>query len=284
MKYLGAHVSASGGLFNAPLNARAIGANAFAMFTKNQKQWSAKPLTIEEIAQFQKTVADCGFSADYILPHDSYLINLGNADPEKRSRSLASFTEELVRANQLGLKYVNFHPGSHLKEISEEECLDLIAESVNLALAAPDTGCTMAVAEATAGQGTNVGYKFEHIARIIEGINDKSRVGVCIDTCHIFAAGYDISTAAGWDSVLSDFDRIIGLKYLKAMHLNDAKKPCGSRVDRHECIGKGFIGVDGFKYIMQSPYFEDMPLVLETPEPDLWAEEIQTLREYSQPQ
>jgi len=284
MKYLGAHVSASGGLFNAPLNARAIGANAFAMFTKNQKQWSAKPLTIEEIAQFQKTVADCGFSADYILPHDSYLINLGNADPEKRSRSLASFTEELVRASQLGLKYVNFHPGSHLKEISEEECLDLIAESVNLALAAPDTGRTMAVAEATAGQGTNVGYKFEHIARIIAGINDKSRVGVCIDTCHIFAAGYDISTAAGWDSVLSDFDRIIGLKYLKAMHLNDAKKPCGSRVDRHECIGKGCIGVDGFKYIMQSPYFEDMPLVLETPEPDLWAEEIQTLREYSQPQ
>lgn len=284
MKYLGAHVSASGGLFNAPLNARAIGAGAFAMFTKNQKQWSAKPLTIEEIAQFQKTVADCGFSSDYILPHDSYLINLGNADPEKRSRSLASFTEELVRANQLGLKYVNFHPGSHLKEISEEECLDLIAESVNQALAAPDTGCTMAVAEATAGQGTNVGYKFEHIARIIAGINDKSRVGVCIDTCHIFAAGYDISTAAGWDSVLSDFDRIIGLKYLKAMHLNDAKKPCGSRVDRHECIGKGCIGVDGFKYIMQSPYFEDMPLVLETPEPDLWAEEIQTLREYSQPQ
>ena len=284
MKYLGAHVSASGGLFNAPLNAKAIGADAFAMFTKNQKQWSAKPLTIEEIAQFQKTVADCGFSADYILPHDSYLINLGNADPEKRSRSLASFTEELVRANQLGLKYVNFHPGSHIKEISEEECLDLIAESVNQALAAPDTGCTMAVAEATAGQGTNVGYKFEHIARIIAGINDKSRVGVCIDTCHIFAAGYDISTAAGWDSVLSDFDRIIGLKYLKAMHLNDAKKPCGSRVDRHECIGKGCIGVDGFKYIMQSPYFEDMPLVLETPEPDLWAEEIQTLREYSQPQ
>ena len=284
MKYLGAHVSASGGLFNAPLNARAICANAFAMFTKNQKQWSAKPLTIEEIAQFQKTVADCGFSADYILPHDSYLINLGNADPEKRSRSLASFTEELVRASQLGLKYVNFHPGSHLKEISEEECLDLIAESVNQALAAPDTGCTMAVAEATAGQGTNVGYKFEHIARIIAGLDDKSRVGVCIDTCHIFAAGYDISTAAGWDSVLSDFDRIIGLKYLKAMHLNDAKKPCGSRVDRHECIGKGCIGVDGFKYIMQSPYFEDMPLVLETPEPVLWAEEIQTLREYSQPQ
>lgn len=278
MKYLGAHVSSSGGLFNAPLNAKAIGANAFAMFTKNQKQWSAKPLTADEIAQFKAAVSDNGFSPDYILPHDSYLINLGNADPEKRSRSLASFKEEMARASQLGLKYVNFHPGSHLKEITEEECLDLIAASVNQALADPASGRTMAVAEATAGQGTNVGYKFEHIARIIAGIEDKSRVGVCIDTCHIFAAGYDISTASGFESVMADFDRIIGIKYLRAMHLNDAKKPCGSRVDRHECLGKGCIGLEGFKYIMQSPYFENMPLVLETPEPDLWAEEIKLLR------
>lgn len=278
MKYLGAHVSSSGGLYNAPLNAKAIGANAFAMFTKNQKQWSAKPLTAEEIAQFQKTVLENGFSPDYILPHDSYLINLGNADPEKRARSLASFCEEMARASQLGLKYVNFHPGSHLKEITEEECLDLIAGCVNQALAAPASGRTMAVAEATAGQGTNVGYKFEHIARIIAGIEDKSRVGVCIDTCHIFAAGYNISTAAGFEQVMADFDRIIGLKYLKAMHLNDAKKECGSRVDRHECIGKGCIGIEGFKYIMQSKYFDNMPLVLETPEPDLWSAEIKLLR------
>ena len=278
MKFLGAHVSASGGLYNAPLNAKAIGANAFAMFTKNQKQWSAKPLTADEIAQFRAAVADGGFSPDYILPHDSYLINLGNADPEKRGRSLASFTEELVRASQLGLKYVNFHPGSHLKEITEEECLDLIAGSVNQARADPATGNVMAVIEATAGQGTNVGYRFEHIARIIEGIEDKTRVGVCIDTCHIFAAGYDISTASGFENVMSEFDRIIGMKYLRAMHLNDAKKPCGSRVDRHECLGKGCIGMEGFKYIMQSPYFEKMPLVLETPEPDLWADEIKLLR------
>ncbi len=278
MKYLGAHVSSSGGLYNAPLNAKAIGANAFAMFTKNQKQWSAKPLTAEEIAQFKAAVADGGFSPDYILPHDSYLINLGNADPEKRGRSLVSFTEELSRASALGLKYVNFHPGSHLKEITEEECLDLIAESVNQALADPAAGRTMAVIEATAGQGTNVGYKFEHIARIISGIEEKSRVGVCIDTCHIFAAGYDISTTAGFESVMADFDRIIGIKYLRAMHMNDAKKECGSRVDRHECLGKGCIGLEGFKYIMQSPYFENMPLVLETPEPDLWAEEIKLLR------
>lgn len=280
MKYLGAHVSSSGGLFNAPLNAKAIGANAFAMFTKNQKQWSAKPLTAEEIAQFKAAVSDNGFSPDFILPHDSYLINLGNADPEKRSRSLASFKEEMARASQLGLKYVNFHPGSHLKEITEEECLNLIAASVNQALADPDSGRTMAVAEATAGQGTNVGYKFEHIARIIAGIEDKSRIGVCIDTCHIFAAGYDISTASGFEGVMADFDRIIGIKYLKAMHLNDAKKECGSRVDRHECLGKGFIGLEGFKYIMQSPYFDNMPLVLETPEPDLWAEEIKLLRSF----
>jgi len=280
MKYLGAHVSSSGGLFNAPLNAKAIGANAFAMFTKNQKQWSAKPLTAEEIAQFKAAVSDNGFSPDFILPHDSYLINLGNADPEKRSRSLASFKEEMARASQLGLKYVNFHPGSHLKEITEEGCLDLIAASVNQALADPASGRTMAVAEATAGQGTNVGYKFEHIARIITGIEDKSRIGVCIDTCHIFAAGYDISTASGFESVMADFDRIIGIKYLKAMHLNDAKKECGSRVDRHECLGKGFIGLEGFRYIMQSPYFDNMPLVLETPEPDLWAEEIKLLRSF----
>ena len=277
MKYIGAHVSASGGLFNAPLNAGAIGASAFAMFTKNQKQWNAKPLTEEEIAQFKTAVSDNGFSPDYILPHDSYLINLGNADPDKRNRSRASFTEEISRASALGLKYVNFHPGSHLKEISEEECLDLIADSMNQALAEPGTGNVMAVIEATAGQGTNVGYRFEHIARIIAGTEDKSRVGVCIDTCHIFAAGYDISTAAGWDAVMAEFDRTIGIKYLKAMHLNDAKKPCGSRVDRHECIGKGCIGLESFKYIMENPYFENMPLVLETPEPDLWAEEIKLL-------
>ena len=247
MKYLGAHVSASGGLYNAPLNAKAIGANAFAIFTKNQKQWSANPLTADEIAQFKAAVAEGGFSTDYILPHDSYLINLGNADPEKRGRSLASFKEELVRASQLGLKYVNFHPGSHLKEITEEECLELIAGSVNQALADPATGNVMAVIEATAGQGTNVGYKFEHIARIIKGIEDKARVGVCIDTCHIFAAGYNISTASGFESVMADFDRTIGIKYLRAMHLNDAKKECGSRVDRHECLGKGCIGMEGFK-------------------------------------
>lgn len=280
MKYLGAHVSSSGGLFNAPLNAKAIGADAFAMFTKNQKQWSAKPLTDNEIAQFKAAVSDNGFSPDYILPHDSYLINLGNADPEKRNRSLASFKEELARSSQLGLKYVNFHPGSHLKEITEEECLDLIADSVNQALADPAAGRAMAVAETTAGQGTNVGYKFEHIARIIAEIEDKSRVGVCIDTCHIFAAGYDISTASSFESVMEDFDRIIGIKYLKAIHLNDAKKPCGSRVDRHECLGKGLIGLEGFKYIMQSNFFENMPLVLETPEPDLWAEEIKLLRSF----
>ena len=278
MKYFGAHISASGGVENAPLNASAIGANGFALFTKNQRQWVSAPLTEQSIALFKENCEKLGFVPDSILPHDSYLINLGNADPEKRNRSLASFCEELVRSSQLGLRYVNFHPGSHLKEISEEECLDLIAESVNQALAAPEAGCTMAVAETTAGQGTNVGYKFEHIARIIEGIEDKSRIGVCIDTCHIFAAGYDISTAAGFENVMSEFDRIIGLKYLKAMHLNDAKKPCGSRVDRHECIGKGFIGLEGFKYIMQSSYFDNMPLVLETPEPDLWADEIKLLR------
>ena len=273
MKYIGAHVSTSGGLFKAPVYSREIGADAFALFTKNQKMWNAKPLTDTEVAQFKKAVAENGFSSDYILPHDSYLINLGNAAPEKRNKSLAAFTDELARCNQLGLKFLNFHPGSHLGEISEDECLDLIAQCMNTAMADKATGSVIAVIEATAGQGTNLGYKFEHIARIINNIEDKNRVGVCIDTCHIFAAGYEIS-----EETMAEFDRIIGIKYLKAMHLNDAKKVRGSRVDRHECIGKGCIGIDGFKYIMKSPYFDNMPLILETPEPELWKEEIALLR------
>jgi len=272
MKYIGAHVSTAGGLFKAPLYSREIGANAFALFTKNQKMWSAKPLTDAEIAPFKKAVAENGFSNDYILPHDSYLINMGNADPEKRAKSLAAFTDELARCNQLGLKFLNFHPGSHLGEISEDECLDLIAQCMNTALANKGTGDVMAVIEATAGQGTNLGYKFEHLARIISSIENKSRVGVCIDTCHIFAAGYEIS-----EKTMEEFDRIIGIKYLKAMHLNDAKKVLGSKVDRHECIGKGCIGIEGFKYIMQSPLFDNMPLILETPEPEIWKEEIELL-------
>ena len=277
MKYVGAHVSTAGGLFNAPVNGSAIGAKAFALFTKNQKQWKAKDLTDEEITLFKNSVTKNNFSPDLILPHDSYLINLGNSDPEKRARSLDSFTSELARVNRLGLRYLNFHPGSHLNEISEEKCLDLISECINKALADSSTGSTMAVAEATAGQGTNVGYKFEHLARIISNIQDKSRIGICIDTCHVFAAGYQIGTEDGFQRVMDEFDRIIGIKYLHGMHLNGTKKDCGSRVDRHESLGAGFLGMECFSYIMNSPYFENMPLILETPDPDVWADEIRLL-------
>jgi len=277
MKYVGAHVSTTGGLYRAVENSAAIGARAFALFTKNQKQWVSKPISDEEVALFRNAMDKYGYSPDHVLPHDSYLINMGNADPEKHTKSRDAFRDELARCNRLGLRYLNFHPGSHLKEISEEECLDIISRNINIALADESTGNVMAVIEVTAGQGTNLGYRFEHIARIISNMDDKSRAGVCIDTCHIFAAGYDISTKEGFAKVMDEFDRIIGIKYLKAMHLNDAKKECGSRVDRHACIGEGFIGIEGFRYIMETPCFNDIPLVLETPDPDRWADEIKLL-------
>lgn len=277
MKYVGAHVNAAGGLFNAAVNSKNIGAKAFAFFTKNQRQWKARPLSDEEITLFKNAVEENGFSASYILPHSSYLINLGNADKEKRDRSLEAFSDELTRASLLGLKYLNFHPGSHLKEISEEECLDLISASMNSAFKEKATGNITAVIETTAGQGTNVGYKFEHIARIIGNAEEKTRTGVCIDTCHIFAAGYDISSTGGFEKTMENFDKIIGIKYLKGIHLNGAKKECGSKVDRHTSLNEGFLGKECFSYIMNSPLFENIPIILETPDPTLWADEIKML-------
>jgi len=277
MKYVGAHVSAAGGVYNAPLFAAEIKAKAFALFTKNQKQWNAKPLTEEDISLFKKNLSECGLEADYVLPHDSYLINLGNPDPEKREKSLAAFTDEISRAGQLGLKYINFHPGSHLKEVTEEKCLDLISDSMNKAYSATEGSGVIQVIEITAGQGSNVGYKFEHIKRLIDNFTDKKSVGVCIDTCHAYSAGYDITTPEKFDSVMNDFERIIGLKYLKAFHLNDSKKEFSSNVDRHAQLGKGTLGIEPFRYIMNQSIFDNMPLILETPDPDLWAEEIALL-------
>ncbi len=192
-KYIGAHVSASGGVGNAILNAEAIGATAFALFTRNQRSWVSKPLAQADIDGFKALLAERGFDARYVLPHDSYLINLGSPDEETLLKSRAAFLDEMQRAQLLGLGMLNFHPGSHLNKISEEECLDQIAREINLALSRTE-GVT-AVIENTAGQGTNLGWRFEHIARIIEGVEDKQRVGVCIDTCHTLAAGYDLSTA-----------------------------------------------------------------------------------------
>jgi deoxyribonuclease-4 len=273
-KFIGAHVSAAGGVENAPLRAHEIGANAFALFTKNQRQWQAKPLSESSIHAFRKNCEK------YILPHDSYLINLGAPDAEKLNKSRQAFIDEMERCRLLGLSLLNFHPGSHLNQISEEECLENIAASINLAhQQVPDV---IAVIENTAGQGSNLGWKFEHLARIIELVDDQERVGICLDTCHLFAAGYDLRTNDACRQTFNEFDQIVGMHYLRAMHLNDSKVPLGKRVDRHHSLGYGEIGWDGFEYIAQDARFDSIPLILETIQPDLWPAEIQTLRHYSQ--
>lgn len=279
MKFIGAHVSASGGLHNAPVNAKEIGATAFALFTKNQRQWLAKPLTDGEISAFKQECEAKGYTADQILPHDSYLINLGNPDDEAVRKSIDSFTEEMHRCEQLGLKLLNFHPGSHLNGIEVSACLDRIAEGINEAIS--KTNNVVAVIENTAGQGTNLGFALWQLGHIIKGINDKSRVGICIDTCHAFAAGYDISSEAGYESFWEEFDREIGLSYLRGMHLNDAMKPCGSRVDRHSSIGAGHIGIEAFQRIIKDKRTDNIPLVLETPDESIWAKEIELLKNFA---
>ncbi len=272
MKYIGAHVSIAGGVENAPVNARKIGAKAFALFTKNQRQWSAAPLTSESIELFKQRCEEYGYEAKHILPHDSYLINLGNPEKEALEKSRAAFLDEMQRCEQLGLDRLNFHPGSSLKKVSDEECLRTIAESINITLDKTQGVC--AVIENTAGQGSNLGYSFEQIAYIIDRVEDKSRVGVCIDTCHAFAAGYDLKSESGFQETFEHFEEVIGFKYLKGMHLNDSKKGVGSHVDRHEDIGRGELGIAPFRMLMHDKRFDDLPLVLETPDEDRWAEEI----------
>jgi len=288
MKYIGAHVSISGGIENAPLNAKEIGAKAFALFTKNQRQWFSKPLEEKSIELFKQRCEEFGFNSKHILPHDSYLINLGSPDSQKLERSRQSFIDELKRCQQLGLKYLNFHPGAHMKKISkreknydmlksyaEEECLGVISESINIAL--DKTQDVTAVIETTAGQGSNLGYKFEHLAYIIDKIKDKSRIGVCIDTCHIFVAGYDLRDKSAYEKTMKKFDEIIGFKYLKGVHLNDSKPELGSHVDRHESIGKGKIGLEAFRLLMNDKRFDDIAMVLETIDSTIWKEEIKLL-------
>ncbi|MFI3321516.1 MAG: deoxyribonuclease IV [Rikenellaceae bacterium] len=279
MKFFGAHVSISGGVENAPLNAAKIGARAFALFTKNQRQWSSPALTEKSIAAFKENCEKYDFLPHQILPHDSYLINLGNPDNEGLEKSRKAFIDELSRCSALGLDRLNFHPGSSLKKISDDECLRKISESINMALDV--TEGVIAVIENTAGQGSNLGYKFEHIAQIIDLVEDKSRVGVCIDTCHTYSAGYDISTKEGCDEVFGEFDKIVGFNYLKGIHLNDSMKALGSRVDRHDNIGKGTLGGVIFEYIAKDSRFENMPICLETPNSELWAEEIEFMYKLS---
>jgi deoxyribonuclease-4 len=289
-KFVGAHVSASGGVDNAPLNAMAIGAKAFALFTKNQRQWVAKPLETKTIDAFHVNLEKSGVLPKHILPHDSYLINLGHPEIEKLEKSRDAFIDELERCRILGLDRLNFHPGSHLTKISKKDpeyhdklmqaelgCLDVIAESLNRAIEATQDSNVKLVIENTAGQGSNLGYKFEHLAHIIDKVEDKSRVGVCIDTCHMFTAGYDIRTRETYDETWNSFDKVVGREYLMGMHINDSKPKLGSRVDRHDSLGQGEIGWDAFKFIMNDSRMDDIPLVLETIDESIWAQEISAL-------
>ncbi|MBE6288235.1 MAG: deoxyribonuclease IV [Mediterranea massiliensis] len=276
MKYIGAHVSASGGVEFAPIHAHEIGANAFALFTKNQRQWVSKPLTADNIRLFKENCAKFGLLPDYILPHDSYLINLGHPEEDGLAKSRAAFLDEMQRCEQLGLKLLNFHPGSHLNKISLEQCLDRVAQSINMVLA--QTKGVTAVIENTSGQGSNVGFAFWQLKYIIDRVDDKSRVGVCLDTCHTFTAGYDL--VGEYDRIFNEFASEVGFEYLRGIHLNDSKKALASRVDRHDSLGKGLIPIDFFRRFMQDARFDNIPIILETPDESLWAEEIKLLRSF----
>ena len=275
MKFIGAHVSASGGVFNAPINATKIGAKAFALFTKNQRQWDGKALTQEDIARFKEELAKAEILPKHVLPHDSYLINLGHPDVEQRAKSLNAFIDEVRRCELLGLDKLNFHPGSHLKQFSEEECLHTISDSMNEVLR--QTQNVTLVVENTAGQGSNLGYKMEHLSFLMENSIDKERVGVCIDTCHLFTSGYDIRDEQSYKQTFEKFDTIVGFKYLKGMHLNDSKPDLGKRVDRHDSLGRGKLGLEPFRLMINDVRFDDIPLVLETIDDSLWAQEIALL-------
>ncbi|MGE9552733.1 deoxyribonuclease IV [Erwinia amylovora] len=276
MKYIGAHVSAAGGVDQAVLRAHELEATAFALFTKNQRQWRAAALTEEVISAFRAACEKYHYSSAQILPHDSYLINLGHPVEEALEKSREAFIDELSRCQQLGLSLLNFHPGSHLHQIEEAECLKRIAESINIAL--DKTEGVTAVIENTAGQGSNLGFRFEHLAAIIDGVEDKSRVGVCIDTCHAFAGGYDLRSEEACVNTFAEFERIVGFKYLRGMHLNDAKSEFASRVDRHNSLGEGNIGKTVFSWIMKDSRFDGIPMILETTNPDIWKDEIAWLK------
>lgn len=276
---VGAHVSAAGGVDKAPENAAAIGATAFALFVKNQRQWSAPPIPADQAERFQEACGRLGFEPAVILPHDGYLINLGSPDDEGLARSRAAFLDEMRRCESLGLAMLNFHPGSTLGRISEEECLRRVAESINRALDA--TKGVAAVIENTAGQGGTVGRTFEQIAFLIGAVEDKSRVGVCLDTCHLFAAGYDLRTKDSFDAAIAAFDAAVGLSYLRAFHVNDSKGALGSKLDRHLSLGEGELGLEPFRLLMQEPRLAGVPKILETNDPDRWPEEIALLRRFA---
>ncbi len=275
MKRVGPHVSIAGGVQNAPLNAKTLNATAFGMFTKNQRRWVASPLEQNTVNTFKNNCIEAKYDPRFILVHDSYLINIGNPNSDIRKQSYDAFVDELDRCEQLGLLYLNIHPGSHVALSDENECLETIADSINNAHA--ETKDVTVVLETTSGQGSNVGYRFEQLAHIISSVDDKSRIGVCIDTCHIFASGYDIRTEKSYNTTMEEFEKIVGFKYLRGMHLNDSKGKIGSKLDRHDSIGKGELGLEPFRLIMNDPRMEEIPLILETIDENIWAEEIRLL-------
>jgi apurinic endonuclease (APN1) len=274
-KYIGAHVSAAGGVENSPINAHNIEATAFALFTKNQRQWVGKPLSDSTIKLFKENCEKFGYLPDYILPHDSYLINLGHPDADALEKSRAAFLDEMQRCEVLGLKLLNFHPGNHGNKISIEECLEIIAESINITH--EKTKGVTAVIENTAGQGNAVGNEFWHLKHIIDHVHDKSRVGVCLDTCHTYVAGYDLVN--NYEEVFNKFEEEVGFDYLRGIHLNDTHKAVGSHSDRHASIGEGVLGIEFFRKMMNDPRFDNIPLILETPDDTKWKDEIALLKE-----
>lgn len=274
---VGAHMSAAGGAFNALSRGQAIKTTTIQIFTSNQKQWKGKELTAKELELWKEGIKTSGIKS--VMSHDSYLINLGSPNPELLEKSKKAFAEEVKRCHLLELTYLNFHPGAATGS-SEEECLDKIVDSLLELAPIINEGKTVMLLETTAGQGSTVGYCFEHLGHIIKKTHKKIPIGVCIDTCHIFSAGYDIRTKEGWDKTLTEFDKHIGLEYLKAFHLNDSLHDLGSRKDRHASLGKGKIGIECFEYLMQNPKTKYLPKYLETPDGDkYWKDEIKLLKE-----
>ena len=276
---IGAHTSAAGGVHKALLMGKEIGATTIQLFTANQKTWNTKEIAPEEVERWHECLKETQLQK--IMSHDSYLINLGSPDNTLLEKSRTAFKKELARCHQLEITFLNFHPGAAL-HTTEQECLEKIAQSLELMESLTEKGSTRLLIEATAGQGSSVGHKFEHLGFLVGKLHKKIPIGICIDTCHIFAAGYDIRTKHGWDAVLKEFDEIVGLKHLYAFHVNDSLKPLGSRVDRHAALGEGEIGIDCFKVMMTHPLMRAIPKYLETPEgPALWVKEIQMLRDFA---
>lgn len=272
VKYIGAHISALGGVEKVLERAHNLKATAISFFVKNQLRWVSPPLKHVSIIKFKEKCLKYKYNSNQILPHASYLINLGHPNLDQLEKSRNCFIDELHRCRQLDLIFLNVHPGSHLYKTSVNDCLKRISESINLALE-KIRGITVVI-ENTSGQGSNVGYKFEHLAMIIDNVQDKTRIGICLDTCHLFSAGYDLRTIQDCLNTFSLFDKIVGLKYLKGIHLNDSKGDFNSHIDRHHSLGWGNIGILAFIWIAKNKNFSNIPIILETINPKIWDQEI----------